>query len=180
MSTLSTLITTTAPLVGVFGGALLTSTLKTRSDQAGRVHDWQVTVVEVYGDLMRVLGDHYMTMWDLEAARLRGDAQEIATTLAATLVTRSAVTKPHAQMLALCPQLAEQIEGAVQGTYRMDTAMYPGRSAEELTRRRLAAKAARETLSEAMVDLMRRIGAGLPDPKPRKRIGRRQVGAVES
>ncbi|ACU35243.1 hypothetical protein [Actinosynnema mirum] len=155
-----TLITVFSGLVGAFGGAVLAGALKTRADRATRLHEWLVTVVDVYGELIRVLSDHHAAMWDLEAARLRDDRDEIATTLTASLITRSAMSKPHAQLLVLCPQVADHIDRAVQAVYDMDTAMNPGRTPELLTERRAAAKTARRELSTAMAALLRQAGAG--------------------
>jgi RPA family protein len=163
MSLWQSVITIVSALVGTLSGTVLGSVLKSRADTAGRVHEWQVSVVDIFGTLMAALSSHYAAMWDLEAARIRGDQDEIDVTLAASLVTRDAITRPRAQLVVLAPQLLPQINHAVMAVYAMDTAVQEtGRITEQLTARRLAAKAAMEKLETATAAVMRRLGAGLP------------------
>lgn len=166
-------ITVATALLGTITGTLLGSMLKSKADTAGRVHAWQVSVVEIYGDLMARLSSHYVAMWDLEAARIRNDQVEIDTTLAASLLTRDAMTRPHAQLVVLAPQLQPHIDRAVHAVYEMDTALdEAGRTTERLTTQRRAAKAAMENLRTAMAAVMGRLGAGLPDStRSARRLG---------
>jgi hypothetical protein len=159
-----TVITVVSTLVGTVTGAVVGSVLKSRADSAGRVHEWQVSVVEIYGNLMAALSNHYAAMWDLEAARIRNDAAAIESTLAATLVTRGAVTRPHTQLVVLAPMLRPQIDRAVQAVYAMDTALadQSSRTEERLTASRQAAKAAMAALAAEMTAVMADLGAGLP------------------
>ncbi|CAM4025397.1 hypothetical protein KIPE111705_36980 [Kibdelosporangium persicum] len=159
-----TVITVVSTLVATVTGAVVGSVLKSRADSAGRVHEWQVTVVEIYGDLMTALSNHYAAMWDLEAARIRNNAMQIESTLAATLATRSAVTRPHTQLAVLAPLLRPHVDRAVQAVYAMDTALedQASRTEERLTASRHAAKAAMKALETEMAAVMAGLGAGLP------------------
>jgi hypothetical protein len=159
-----TMITVVATLMGTVTGTVVGSVLKSRADSAARVHEWQVAVVKIYGDLMTALSNHYAAMWDLEAARIRNDDTEINSTLAAMLVTRREVTRPHTQLIVLAPRLRAQINRAVQAVYAMDTATddHTSRTHQRLTASRLAAKAARLALEADMASLMADLGAGLP------------------
>ncbi|WP_440900378.1 hypothetical protein [Actinosynnema sp.] len=86
-------------------------------------------------------------MWDLEALRARGASQDaLDTALAATLVTRSAVSEPHAALALLCPALADAVDHAVQTTYDMDSAMDPARAKIDPADRAKAAKVAEVAL----------------------------------
>lgn len=174
MAIWQTVITVASTLVGTISGTVLGSVLKSRADNAGRVHEWQVSVVGIYGDLLEALSNHYAVMWDLEAARLRGDAAEIESTLAASLVTRAAVTRPHVQLAVLAPQLRPQIDQAVQVVYAMDTALDEDRTEELLTARRRTAKAAMADLETSMAAVMVKLGAGLPGGVGTARVGSRQ------
>lgn len=169
-----TVITVASALIGGTLGTLLGGWLKRRADREVRVHEWQVSVVEIYGDLMERLSAHYAAMWDLEAARIDGDPDTIATTLAASLLTRNAITKPRAQLDVLAPQLRPHVERAVHAVYAMDTALDPAhRTHQRLTAQRHAANAARNDLSTAMATVMADLGAGLPTGT---RPARRQAG----
>lgn len=158
-----TVIPVVAALVGTTSGTVLGAVLKGRADTAGRVHEWQVSVVSIFGDLTAALSSHYAAMWDLEAARIRGNREEIDATLAASLLTRDAITRPRAQFAVLAPQLRPQIDQAVTAVYSMDTALQEtDRTEEQLTTRRLAAKAALEKLETTTATVMGELGAGLP------------------
>ncbi|MGW7537823.1 hypothetical protein [Amycolatopsis sp. NPDC054798] len=158
-----TLIPVLGTLAGTVSGIALGGLVKSRHDSVGRVHEWQVAVVEIYGDLMSRLSSHYVAMWDLEAARIRGDEAEIATRLDASLQTRDAITKPHTQLVVLVSQLRPVIDLAVEKAYAMDTALDENaRTEDRLSDRRKAAKAAVESLQTAMIAEMRSHGAGLP------------------
>jgi hypothetical protein len=163
MSLWQSVITVVAALIGTLGGTVLGAVLKGRADSAGRVHEWQVSIVGIYGDLMAALSSHYAAMWDLEAARIRGDHGEIDAALAASLVTRDAITRPRAQFAVLAPQLRPTIDQAVAAVYAMDTALQEtARTDEQLTSRRLAAKAALEELETTTAAVLGDLGAGLP------------------
>jgi uncharacterized membrane protein YedE/YeeE len=169
-----TVITVLATLAGTITGTVLTSALKSRSDRVARVHEWQVEVVKIYGDLMTALSDHYAAMWDLEAARIRGDQAEIEAALAASLPTRSAITRPHVQLVVLASMLRTEIDAAVHTVYAMDTATDDtARTHDQLTARRHAAKTAMATLSTATAGVLVGLGAGLPGlAEPDRRITR--------
>lgn len=158
-----TVITVVATLAGAFGGTIVGGVIKNRSDRAARVHEWQVTMVEIYRELMTALSDHRAKMWDVEAARLHGDEAEIAATSKAMEATRAAVTGPHEALVILAPpQLCEQIDAAVQATYAIDTWGNPERTQELLDRRLREAKSAHKQLARATAAVMRELGAGLP------------------
>lgn len=55
MSVWQTVITVVSTLAGTISGVVLGSVLKSRADRAHRVHEWQVTVVGIYGDLLAAL-----------------------------------------------------------------------------------------------------------------------------
>ncbi|WP_410640692.1 hypothetical protein [Amycolatopsis sp. lyj-346] len=169
-----TVITVVAALFGTISGTVLGSVLKTRADTAARVHEWQVSIVGIFGDLMSALSSHYAAMWDLEAARIRDDQDEIDVALAASLVTRDAITRPRTQLVVLAPQLLPEINQAVAAVYAMDTALETARTTEQLTVRRLAAKAALEVLETTTAAVMNGLGAGLPGAD---RLARRHATA---
>ncbi|MET8847988.1 hypothetical protein [Amycolatopsis sp. NPDC004625] len=169
MSLWQSVITIVSTLIGTISGTVLGGVLKSRADTAGRVHEWQVSVVEIYGTLMAALSSHYAAMWDLETARIRDDQDEIDVTLAASLVTRDAITRPRAQLVILAPQLLPRINEAVAAVYAMDTATHEaGRTTEQLTARRLAAKAAMAKLETTTAAVMGGLGAGLPGDSGRR------------
>jgi hypothetical protein len=159
-----TVLTAVFTLVGTVSGTVLGSVLKSRADSTRRVHDWQVAVVEIYGNLMTALSNHRVAMWDLEAARIRNHPVEMGTTLAASLVTRAEVTKPHAQLVVLAPQLKPVVDGAVRAVYAMDTATADpaSRTDERLTASRQAAKTAMNDLVAETASVLTALGAGLP------------------
>jgi hypothetical protein len=172
MSILQTTVTAAAMLVGTISGTVLGSVLKSRADRATRVHEWQVTVVTIFGDLMAAVERHYVAMWDLEAARLRGGQDEIEASLAASLTTREAITRPRVQLVVLAPRLRPHVDQAVQAVYAMDTALdEAGRTEDQLKTRRLAAKGKLARLENAMAAVMAGHGAGLPaDTHPAKHV----------
>ncbi|MFI5591174.1 hypothetical protein ACIA5G_39410 [Amycolatopsis sp. NPDC051758] len=61
-------------MAGTITGTVLCHVFKNRADTAGRVHEWQVTIVAIFGDLMAALSAHYAATWDLDTrpAPLRG------------------------------------------------------------------------------------------------------------
>ncbi|MFD9966188.1 hypothetical protein [Amycolatopsis sp. NPDC058986] len=167
MSIWQTVITVISTLTGTVLGSVLGSVLKGRADAAARVHDWQVTVVNVFGDLMNTLERHYVAMWDLEAARIRGNQDEVDAALAASLTTREAITRPRAQLVVLAPALRPHIDQATHAVYTMDTATddEANRTTERLEARRRTAKAALQNLETTTAALMGNLGAGLSMPK---------------
>ncbi|MEU3625672.1 hypothetical protein BS329_38855 [Amycolatopsis coloradensis] len=176
-------MTVAATLAGTVSGTVLGSVLKGKADKAARVHEWQVEVVKIFGDLMHALEAHYVAMWDLEAARVRGGQDEIDAALAASLTTRNAITRPRSQFAVLVPRLGSEVARAVGAVFAMDTAVdESGRSAERLAARRLEARAALDDLVTVMTALMARLGAGLPgESRPaRRRRFQRGRGAVGS
>jgi hypothetical protein len=171
MSVWQTAMTVAATLMGTISGTLLGSVLKSRADRAARVHEWQVSVIGFFGDLVAALSSHYVSMWDLESARIRGDRDEIAAALAASLTTRDAITRPRVQLVVLAPRIRPGVDLAVRAVYAMDTALdEDSRTEDQLKARRLAAKAALEDLEVTMASVMTELGAGLPgDARPARR-----------
>ncbi len=160
MSVMQTVITVVAALAGTVLGTLL----KRRADKDGRDHEWHVKILEYSARLAYCFSRHRAAMWDLEAARLKGDQDEMDAALAASLVTRDAITEPEFQLTILVPQLETQISWTAQTIYAIDTATDPaGRTQERLDERLAAAKDAIGDLVTAMTALMRKLGAGLPD-----------------
>ncbi|ACU35598.1 hypothetical protein [Actinosynnema mirum] len=139
--------------LGIFG-----IVLKARADRRATA---ETVAVEAIADLVSALGDHRTAMWDLEAARSRKNEDEITTTLAASLVTRSAMSRPHVIAKLRVPALAAQIDAAVRATYDMDSAVDPARAAIDPVVRKDAAKAAELELIEAAGERFVATGIGL-------------------
>ncbi|WP_367128344.1 hypothetical protein [Saccharothrix sp. HUAS TT1] len=160
--------TTVVAVLGALGGALLTTVLKNRSDRQQRRDErrWanQDTAVSALGDVLEALSNHYAAMWGLEAARLRGDRDEIATTLAASLVTRAAMTRPHLLAKLRVPSLADAIDLAVRAIYEMDSATDDTRTEHMLTERRRRAKLAMDALTADATKTLQQAGVGIPTP----------------
>ncbi|WP_086838977.1 hypothetical protein [Amycolatopsis kentuckyensis] len=110
---------------------------------------------------MAALSSHYAATWDLEAARIRGEKDEIDAALTASMATRDVITRPRAQFAVLAPQLRPQIAFAEEWLERLSSKPR-ARSPEQLTARRLAAKTALRELETAMAAVMGNLGAGLP------------------
>lgn len=83
-------------------------------------------------------------------------------TLAASLAARDAITRPRTPFAVPARSCARR-PTAVDAVYAMDTAVEDtARTSEQLTTRRLAAKAAIQQLETAMAAVMAELGAGLP------------------
>lgn len=151
-----------AALGGSLGGIALKNRAESNARRDQRLFANQDSAVEAIATLLEVLGAHYAAMWDLEAARVRGEQAEIESTLAASLITRGAVTRPHTVAKSYIPALATRIDETVKAVYAMDSATDASRTAETVEARRAAAREAQRRLERETLTYFGQVGVGLP------------------
>lgn len=121
------MIATVLAVLGTLAGAALTGWIQARN-AAGARQDEAATerhlarraaVVE----LLAAVEDHRRAMWVREEARLSGEpAERVRELRAASHVTRSAITRPHASVVLLAPWLLRWADALVESSYALRNA----------------------------------------------------------
>jgi hypothetical protein len=151
----TTVITTALAVLGTLAGAALTGWMQLRSAAGARRADAAAESVTARRaavvDLLAAVEDHRRTMWLREEARLAGAAAEhIQQLRAQTHATRSAVTRPHASVILLAPELQASADALVASAYALRDAT----SMDELSRARDASTAARQAYVTAAMETL--------------------------
>ncbi|MFJ4412574.1 protein kilB [Streptomyces sp. NPDC088910] len=141
---------TVLAVLGTLAGAALTGWMQLRSAAGARraaaAAETTTARRAAVVDLLAAVEDHRRAMWVREEARLAGaPADRVQQLRAASHETRSAVTRPHASVILLAPDLQGAADALVSSAYALRDAA----TADELSAARAASVAARQAYISA-------------------------------